>query len=242
MKKTLLLVLAVMCGVCAMAQDYKEIKTRRPKYTNLGYALDKTTLESGYVLTPKFGVTLNRGRSFYLHKRPVANFLNFGIDATWADISYAMFEQASGPKMHQAEIAMQVGPSITMTPAKRLQIHLYGRFAPTFALRYDGAEAVGGNYASMFVGGGNISFGFIGIGAEYRKGSVRYKSFDLNKLGNALGGLVGGGNNDEDAGESPSLDTEAMMTRAGESASEGESMFGPKNVLSGLRVYVTFRF
>lgn len=243
MKRFLLLTLALMCGACVMAQDYqdyKEIKMRRPKYVNLGYVLQQdVTLETGDVLTPKFGATINRGRTFYLHKRPIANFLNFGIDATWIDANYAMYKPFDETSMHQAELALQVGPSITMTPAKRLQIHLYGRFAPTFALRYDG-EVIGGNYASMFLAGGNVSFGFFGIGAEYRKGSVNYKPFNLDKISDAIGGIIGG--NDDEGEDTPSIDTEAMMTRASEADSESNPLFGSKNVLSGLRVYVTFRF
>ena len=142
MKKTLLVILAVLCGLSAMAQDEKAIKTRRPKYVNLGYVLQQdVTLETGEVLKPEFGATLNRGRTYYLHKRPIAKFLSFGIDATWIDLNYAMYKPHKfmtydETSLHQAEIAMQVGPSITLTPAKRLQLHLYGRFAPTFALRY----------------------------------------------------------------------------------------------------------
>ena len=47
MKKTLLVILAVLCGLSAVAQDVKEIKKRRPKYVNLGYVYQQDmTLES----------------------------------------------------------------------------------------------------------------------------------------------------------------------------------------------------
>lgn len=235
MKKSLLVIMAVLFAVNVMAQDEKVIKTRRPKYVTLGYVLQQdVTLASGEMIKPEFGAMLNRGRTFYLHKKPIGNFLNIGIDATWIDLNYAMYKpQTLESTLHQAEIAVQVGPSITITPVKRLQVHLYGRYAPTFALRYDG-EVVGGNYASIFVAGGNLSFGFFGIGAEYRMGNnMNYKAFNLDKLVDKIGGLVGG-NGDE---------PEAMMTRA----TEGETtttnpFFGSKNVLEGLRVYLTFRF
>ena len=167
MKKTLLVIMAVLFGLNAMAQTEGGIKVRRPRYVTLGYVLQQdVTLASGEVIKPEFGAMLNRGRTFYLHKKPIANFLNIGIDATWIDMNYAMYKpQTLESALHQAELAVQVGPSFTFTPVKRLQVHLYGRFAPTFALRYDG-EIVGGNYASMFVAGGNLSFGFFGVGAE----------------------------------------------------------------------------
>ncbi len=247
MKKTLLVILAVLCGLSAMAQEVKEIKTRRPKYVNLGYVLQQdVTLETGEVLKPEFGATLNRGRTFYLHKKPIAKFLSFGIDATWIDLNYAMYKPQkfmtyNETSLHQAEIAMQVGPSITLTPVKRLQLHLYGRFAPTFALRYVDKK-VGGNYASMFVAGGNLSFGFFGIGCEYRKGpKMNYKEFGGGKLGDLLGNLGGiiGGEDDED------MPSEAFVSRAAEGSTETTEVnpfLSKNNLLEGLRVYVTFRF
>lgn len=243
MKKTLLVILAVLCGLSAMAQDEKEIKVRRPKYVNVGYVLQQNmTLATGEVIKPKFGATINRGRTFYFHKKPIGNFFNVGLDATWADINYAMYKpQTLESTLHQAEIAVQVGPSITLTPAKRLQMHFYGRFAPTFALRYDGSK-VGGNYASLFVAGGNISYGFFGIGAEYRGGkNMTYKEFGGGKLGDIIGGITGGSDEED-------LPSEAFVSRAVEGATDGATdtevnpFFGSKNVLQGLRIYITFRF
>ncbi len=235
MKKTLLVIMAVLFGLNAMAQTEGGIKVRRPKYVTLGYVLQQdVTLASGEVIEPDFGAMLNRGRTFYLHKKPIGNFLNIGIDATWIDMNYAMYKpQTLESTLHQAELAVQVGPSITITPVKRLQVHLYGRFAPTFALRYDG-EVVGGNYASMFVAGGNLSFGFFGVGAEYRMGNnMNYKAFNFEKIADKLGNIVGGEDNE----------AEAFVTRTGDGeTAESSPFFGTKNVLEGLRVYVTFRF
>ena len=242
MKKTLLVIMAVLCGLTAMAQNESEIKTRRPKYVTLGYVLQQdVTLASGEVIKPDFGAMINRGRTFYLHKKPIANFLNIGIDATWIDVNYAMYKKSlTDMTLHQAELAMQVGPSLTFTPVKRLQVHLYGRYAPTFAMRFDG-EQFGGNYATMFVAGGNLSFGFFGVGAEYRMGNnMKYKAFDFSKVTDMIGGIVGGL-------EGEDLPSEALVVRSGDSMTECTTMddspfFGKKNALKGLRVYVTFRF
>ena len=242
MKKTLLVIMAVLCGLTAMAQDGTGIKVRRPKYVTLGYVLQQdVTLASGEVIKPDFGAMINRGRTFYLHKKPIANFLNIGIDATWIDVNYAMYKKSlTDMTLHQAELAMQVGPSLTFTPVKRLQVHLYGRYAPTFAMRFDG-EQFGGNYATMFVAGGNLSFGFFGVGAEYRMGNnMKYKAFDFSKVTDMIGGIVGGL-------EGEDLPSEALVVRSGDSMTECTTMdanpfFGKKNALKGLRVYVTFRF
>lgn len=241
MKKTLLVIMAVLCGLTAMAQDGTGIKVRRPKYVTLGYVLQQdVTLASGEVIKPEFGAMLNRGRTFYLHKKPIAKFLNIGIDATWIDLNYAMYKPTAltDATLHQAELAMQVGPSLTFTPVKRLQVHLYGRYAPTFAMRYD-SEVFGGNYATMFVAGGNLSFGFFGVGAEYRMGkNMNYKAFDFSKVTDMIGGIVGGLEGEDQPAE-------AFVTRTGTTdttTEETSPFFGKKNALEGLRVYVTFRF
>lgn len=244
MKKTLLVIMAVLCGLTAMAQEQESVvKSRRPKYVTLGYVLQQdVTLASGEVIKPEFGAMLNRGRTFYFHRNPIANFLNIGVDATWIDVNYAMYKPFAETTLHQAELAVQVGPSLTFTPVKRLQVHLYGRFAPTFAMRYD-SDAFGGNYASMFVAGGNLSFGFFGVGAEYRwSNNMKYKAFGFNKLGDVvgdLGSIIGGGNGENQPAE-------AFVTRASEGATDttegANPFFGKKNLLEGLRVYVTFRF
>ena len=239
MKKTLLVIMAVLCGLTAMAQSENTIKVRRPKYTTLGYVLQQdVTLALGEVIKPEFGAMINRGRTFYLHKKPIANFLNIGIDATWIDLNYAMYKPFAETTLHQAELAMQVGPSLTFTPVKRLQVHLYGRYAPTFAMRYD-SDQFGGNYASIFVAGGNLSFGFFGVGAEYRWGNnMTYKAFDFSKVTDMIGGIVGGLEGEDQPAE-------AFVTRTGTTdttTEETSPFFGTKNALKGLRVYVTFRF
>ena len=181
MKKTLLVIMAVLCGLTAMAQNESEIKTRRPKYVTLGYVLQQdVTLASGEVIKPDFGAMINRGRTFYLHKKPIANFLNIGIDATWIDVNYAMYKKSlTDMTLHQAELAMQVGPSLTFTPVKRLQVHLYGRYAPTFAMRFDG-EQFGGNYATMFVAGGIVG-GLAGVDLPAEAFATRASTIDSSE-------------------------------------------------------------
>ena len=111
--------------------------------------------------------------------------IKFGLDWTWMDINYAKStwntidsstKEVSSAAMHQAEIGMQVGPSVTVRPLRKLQAHLYFRFAPSFAGLYDG-DAFRGNYASFFVTGLSVSYGVIGLGIEKRWGKCRYKEF-----------------------------------------------------------------
>ena len=63
--------------------------------------------------------------------------------------------------------------------------------------------------------------------------NMNYKAFNFEKIADKLGSIVGGEDNE----------AEAFVTRTGDGeTAESSPFFGTKNVLEGLRVYVTFRF
>jgi hypothetical protein len=73
-------------------------------------------------LKSNFSGSLSVGRTFYLH-RPIGKFLRFGIDATWFDLNYTNYKikhithsETNNYQYHQGELAVQVGPSITLKP------------------------------------------------------------------------------------------------------------------------------
>ncbi len=75
---------------------------------------------------------------------------------------------------------MHIGPSVTITPVKRLNIKAYFRYAPSCAFIYDtkaDEEKPSFSYASMFVGGLSVSYGFIGAGFEARFGSAKLREY-----------------------------------------------------------------
>lgn len=75
---------------------------------------------------------------------------------------------------------MHVGPSLTITPVKNLNIVGYFRYAPTFSGIYANDE-FSGNYASMFVGGAFLSYRVIGLGIESRFGNCKYHAFSFEE-------------------------------------------------------------
>lgn len=138
-------------------------------------------------LKSNYGVGFTVGKTFYLHKKPIANCLKFGIDATWFDINYTNYKiehitywGTDKYDYHQGEVSMHVGPSLTITPVKNLNIVGYFRYAPTFSGIYANDE-FSGNYASMFVGGASLSYGVIGIGIESRFGDCKYNAFSFEE-------------------------------------------------------------
>ncbi len=181
MKKIVLLVTFALLA-CSNVMAQKD--DMRLKYLNLGFPIMKTTMPNSPTLKSDFGISLTVGRTYLLHKNPIGNVLYFGIDATWFDINYTKYKLEPEDTMydicnfHQLEIGVQVGPSLTIKPAKNLLLHGYFRYAPSYsALVSKEEESVHGNYASMFVGGGSISYRFISVGVEKRFGKSKYKDF-----------------------------------------------------------------
>ena len=115
MSKTWLIAAAwLLTSVAASAQ---EPEAWRPKYVNLSFVSQKLDFGEGEKLKSRFGAAFTTGRSYYLHKKPVAGMIRFGIDATWIDLSYAnysreeTYDDGYGTEIekltaHQAEIGI----------------------------------------------------------------------------------------------------------------------------------------
>lgn len=194
MKKSLLLFILSLQILCLYAQMPKcgskichsqdNGREWRNKFTNLNFTCATLSPDGMPDLKSNYGGALTVGRTYYLHA-PIANFLRFGIDATWLDLSYTnycmehiTYWDTRKYQYHQGEFSMHVGPSITIEPLKCLALHAYFQYAPSFAGLYNGDnETFYGNYATLWVAGGNISYGPVGIGVESRFGSIKYKTF-----------------------------------------------------------------
>lgn len=186
MKKTLLSMVMLFVCMTAFAQD-EDAQDRASwkvptTYLNIGYVESKLKQDDFDQLKSDWGASITIGKTFFLHKKPVANFIRFGIDATWFDLSYANYKLNDfGLKetFHHAEAAMHVGPSITLTPVKGLNISGYFRYAPTFAALYSTAnDNYNLGYATRFVAGGCLSYKFFGVGFESRFGINKFDPFE----------------------------------------------------------------
>lgn len=233
MKKLILLFVATCLGVSVMAQEEtaKPAKQTRKRFFNISYNYEKIKLSDGSFgfgdisdeiggiandkndgIKNKWGVSMTRGRSYMLHKKPIARLISIGLDASFFDLSYSKYKAAPGllgatlkdseetdgtdtidetlldeVDLHKMEYSFQVGPSITITPGKKLTVAAYFRYAPTFSCMYvDGS--FGGNYASMFVTGASVTYNKFGVGIEARMGSCKYKNFsgDLDFSNNKI--------------------------------------------------------
>lgn len=177
----------------------------RSRYFHFGYLNQTLTHQDvpGLNWKSDFGFSIGAGRTFYLHKKPLFNMLKFGLDATWFDLSYAKYGDAEGwvklPSepvypdegyeeeeidlgVHQLELGMHVGPSITLNPVDHLKLSGYFHFIPSASVVIMNDEA-NVNYVSNFAVGGAIAYKVISLGVESRWGKAKYNSFSIDEEG-----------------------------------------------------------
>ena len=178
-KITLLLISILTVSICFAQSDDDRW---RKKYRNIGFINTTMSQDGQPDLKSNYGASFTVGRTFYLHK-PIGGFLRFGIDATWFDLNYTNYKikhitnwGTDNYQYHQGEVSMHIGPSITIRPVGKLNIHGYVRYAPSFSALY-ADDAFYGNYATFFVGGASISDGVFGLGFETRFGNCEYEVF-----------------------------------------------------------------
>ena len=186
-QKISLFILLLFISMAGYSQNSDDTGRRRNKYINISFASSTMEQDNFPKLKSNYGVGFTVGKTFYLHKQPIANCLRFGIDATWFDINYTNYKiehitywGTDKYDYHQGDVSMHVGPSLTITPVKNLNIVGYFRYAPTFSGLYANDE-FSGNYASMFVGGASLSYGVIGLGIESRFGNCKYNAFSFEE-------------------------------------------------------------
>lgn len=163
----------------------------RAKYFNIGYVNQTVTDKTfGGEIKSDFGVSLSSGKTYYLHKKPIVGMIKFGLDWTWLDINYAKstLEFADGDAgeiysadMHQAEIGMQFGPSVTVNPIHHLKVSGYFRVAPSYSGLY--VDGLDHSYVTMWNAGCALSWKVISVGVEWRWGKSAYDIMDDDKEG-----------------------------------------------------------
>ncbi|HIW64635.1 MAG TPA: hypothetical protein H9879_00150 [Candidatus Alistipes intestinipullorum] len=162
----------------------------RAKYFNIGYVNQKLLDKSyGGEIKSDLGVSLSNGKTYYLHKKPLAKMIKFGIDFSWLDINYAKytlesidegsFEVYSTP-MHQAEIGMQVGPSVTINPIHHLKVGGYFRVTPSYSMLYMD-DTFHHHYVTFCNAGCTVAWKIVSLGVEWRWGTAKYDGLTFDE-------------------------------------------------------------
>lgn len=172
-----------------------DVWKKRKKYFNIGYAIGdlKPADHEGYNSDSELGISLNYGKTWYFHKKPIAGLMKFGVDVTFLSLNYDKMSEIDESNVfgssfedyisdydlpeignHKLDVGIQVGPSLSINPVDRLMLKVYFRYCPTYSMTiFD--ESFSGCYASMFNYGLSIGYGVIAVGAEHRFGSGKYE-------------------------------------------------------------------
>lgn len=116
---------------------------RRTKFFNIFYTNSTLKLEDAVDKKSRFGVGFNIGNTYFLHRRPLAGMVKFGLDAVWTDFNYVNYDKGNfkfsipseddyddfndfdedddefmsgGLGWHKLDIGIGVGPSVHVAP------------------------------------------------------------------------------------------------------------------------------
>lgn len=180
--------------------DYAELQQRiwkRRKYLYIAYGNQKISSDF-YEMKSDMAFALISGRTFYLHKKPIAGRLKFGLDWNILDINFAKYPDlaSSGTSslsvdvepvdlgVMQIEAGMGIGPSITVNPVSHLKAALYFHVTPSYSAMMQNEELYH-HYATFFNAGLTVSYKVISLGIESRWcGKTSYDGVALSRIEN----------------------------------------------------------
>lgn len=180
-KLVIILVGVILTSIPLMHAQGNGISKINSRYVNFAFSASSMKQDGSKSLKSKGGASITLGNTYFIKPVSVGNVLRFGIDASWIDFNYDYFnvqDHSVSMVYDQIEAAVQVGPSITLTPTDLVRMSGYFRYAPTLSLLFgNGNKEVA--YGSYCVGGINVSYKFLGIGVESRFGTAKYRPLAL---------------------------------------------------------------
>lgn len=172
----------------------------RKKYNRISFNVNHfSTISSSSEVPLKFSLGLDTGRNFWLHKKPIAGMMKFGLDLG-LDLNYMRMDDQTnnsdyegptgylgadpveessdmaffaGLSGHHIGIGLAVGPSVTLNPVSKLRVCGYAHFVPSVSFFAQGMSMNVG-FSPMMKYGLEASYGMIGVGVEYNHGLNSY--------------------------------------------------------------------
>lgn len=185
----------------------KAIWKDRAKYFNITYANQSLTWkETDGTWKSKLGAGLTFGKTYYLHKKPILGMIKFGIDWSYFDLNFAMYENKyifpssygdegnyyypdnnydsdGGYSDEDDESDDIYQGEVGMQIGPSITINPVAHLKISGYFRYAPCASilyldseVNCSFASFFVCGGAISYKAISLGVEGRWGSAKYKN------------------------------------------------------------------
>ena len=173
---------------------------KRKKYNRISFNNNHfSSLHSSSDIPLKLSLGLDKGRNIFLHKKPIAGMIKFGLDIgldlnyMWMDkeaehsdyegpsgyLGSEPVEESSDMEMlaklsgHHISIGLAAGPSVTINPVSKLRVCGYAHFVPSASFFAQGMSLNVG-FSPMMKYGLEASFGAIGVGVEYNHGLNTY--------------------------------------------------------------------
>lgn len=184
---------------------WEKIWNKRKKWWGFSYITSQTLkLKDSYGQDMKsdFGINIQRGRTWYLPKKPIAGMIKFGIDASFFDVTYIKYAKATAQQQlytelneeeqeeesielgrHYINYSLAVGPSVTINPISQLRAGLFFHWLPGGSLLiYDSELSFG--FQNSFAFGMHIDWKKFFIGFETRWGNCKFSKIDVDDINN----------------------------------------------------------
>lgn len=133
---------------------------RRKTYVDLGLSESKLTPVAGLPSTAAYestwGATFQNGRSFNLHRRPIAQTLLFSLDWSWLDLMFNHYDAATSiankwdNEKFELHAGMDLGPALTIAPFTHIN-----KAKGLHHLKFNAYYHVGYAAAGVFLNGGD---------------------------------------------------------------------------------------
>ncbi len=182
--------------------EYDNAVWKRNKYKTIGLSTQK--LEDAEDVAnmeykSKVGVLFEMGKTFYLHKKPIANLMKVGIDWSYLNLSFAKYEDGKGVNIpsipsyddddynadtdididlgvYSLAAGMSVGPSVTFAPFYNIGKGLQHILAQTYfhvTPSYTGILLSKDNDSE--IKSGYTTYFNLGLNVSYKKISIGYE-------------------------------------------------------------------
>lgn len=174
---------------------------KRQSGWSIGYGKSTLTHKEidGLKWKSNFSLSLDRVKTRYFHKMPIAGMVKFGYDLSFFGVDYTKFASVEGElredpddpsqmtreklDLWEVDYRWSVGPCVYVNPVSELRAGLYFHYRPTLTmLTLDDTYSLA--YGSNFAFGGSVVWKQIAIGIEKRWGQAKYNtlSFDDEKV------------------------------------------------------------
>lgn len=175
---------------------------RRKKYLKLGMMFPTVKYVEGdgdLSWNTDIAFMLQKGKTAYLHAKPIAGMVKIGIDWGWLCFNYEKLKPKNIPfdsddydtsaddnlydlGMHKFEWAPHIGPSVSVNPWKHLIACAYFHVMPTGSFILEN-ENFSSGFGCAMATGVSVAYNGISLGFEWAWSTIKYTQNSFNDDG-----------------------------------------------------------